>query len=213
MEPLQAHFFGTARFSMSAGQSVVRKHGRQEENSTAVKMACRGKMVNENKAVQEEWGLKHPQWDVNNTGNMIYLALDVNTQSKCTLSVIVNISPKGSLAWLCAVGALFVHSTISVDVHKKIFICLDLQSLSLFTFWIWWKQKLFFVYSAMEKLGVCEEEWRMEAGRLLQTWVLNVNIGIGVKKSLFCILNSTLAQWWIFLTFSSIIWITRFSQV
>lgn len=65
IDPVQGNFFPAVHSSISASYTAA---GRQEENSTAVKIVCIEEMVNKNKTAEKQWNWKHPQTDVNVSG-------------------------------------------------------------------------------------------------------------------------------------------------
>lgn len=65
IDPVQGNFFPGVHSSISVSYTAA---GRQEENSTAVKIVCIEEMVNKNKTAEKQWNWKHPQTDVNVSG-------------------------------------------------------------------------------------------------------------------------------------------------
>lgn len=60
MESIYCNFFVTNHSSMSASHSAAGKQRRKEENGAAVKIACKGKTVNENKSSSGRMRIKTP---------------------------------------------------------------------------------------------------------------------------------------------------------
>ena len=92
MEPIQSNFLETAHSSMSASHSTAGKHRRQEENSTAVKIACRGKWLIKTKQFRKNGAQNTLSQTWALVGNIICSVLDVSTQSKFILSAFVYFS-------------------------------------------------------------------------------------------------------------------------
>ena len=116
MEPIQGIFFETAHSSVTASHWAAGKQKRQEENSAAVKIACRGKQLIKTKLFRKNED-QNTQWTTSSallwmwelSPNVFFLPLFISDLGLLFKSCCG--SPEGSIGWMFSliVWVTFAH--------------------------------------------------------------------------------------------------------
>lgn len=196
MEPIQCNFFVTNHSSMSASHSAAGKQRRQEENGAAVKIARKGKTVNENKSSSGRMRIKTPSIRCGRHSGQHNLLCCRYKYSVQIHFVLLFISLLDLLFKLCCVNSVVAVVGCSVDdPSSQLFLRMSKQKC-----WFFYWPTIFVPFLVLnwtihsvdynKNSFVCSdtgERW----SRRLQTRVFQVKIDSEIFFKLICILIST----------------------